>query len=94
MTGLVSIDVRPRRRRNGADHTPPGHRPRRQSFGLSVSAEGPFGNLDPTFNGNVTIAPANNPSGGILGGTTTVQAVNGVTTLRLTLTRPAAATRS
>ena len=51
-------------------------------FGLVVAAEDPFGNVDPTFNGNVTLTlPANNPGGptAVLGGTTTVGTLNGVT---------------
>jgi hypothetical protein len=50
------------------------------SFGLTVSAEDPFGNVDATFGGNVTVAMASNPGGGSLGGTTTVQAIDGVAT--------------
>ena len=49
-------------------------------FGLVVSAEDAFGNVDPTFGGNVTVALLNNLGGGTLGGTTTVTASNGVAT--------------
>ena len=51
-----------------------------QSFGLTVSAEDSSGRLDSTFTGDVSVALANNPSGGNLGGTIIVQAVNGVAT--------------
>ena len=43
-------------------------------FGLIVSAEDPFGNVDPSFGGSVTVALANNPGGATLGGTLTVTA--------------------
>jgi hypothetical protein len=49
-------------------------------FALSVEAEDAYGNVDPTFVGSVTLALASNPGGGDLGGTLTVQAVNGVAT--------------
>lgn len=49
-------------------------------FGLIVAAEDTFGNVDPNFTGNVTIVQESGPSGGSLGGTTYVQAVNGVAT--------------
>ena len=42
-------------------------------FGLVVTAEDGFGNVDPTFTGSVTLALANNPGGATLGGTLTVQ---------------------
>jgi hypothetical protein len=38
------------------------------------------GNLDPNFNGAVTLTISNNPSGGTLGGTKTVNAINGLAT--------------
>ena len=63
-------------------------------FGLVVTAEDPFGNVDPTFAGNVTLTvPANNPGGAttVLGGTTTVTAIGGVASFAnsLTLNNPA-----
>ena len=63
-------------------------------FGLVVKAVDQFGNLDPTFNGNVTLTlPANNPGGPTttLGGQTTVTAVGGVASFanNLTLNNPA-----
>jgi hypothetical protein len=48
------------------------------SFNLTVDAEDQFGNVDSTFNGNVTLALANNPGNATLGGTLTVQAEGGV----------------
>ena len=45
---------------------------------VTVVAVDPSGNQDLTFNGLVTIALAANPGGATLGGTLTVQAVNGV----------------
>src|SRR4029077_5220987 len=50
---------------------------------VQVSAQDGFGNTDPTFAGNVTVAIGANPGGGgggTLSGTTTVAAVNGVVT--------------
>jgi uncharacterized repeat protein (TIGR01451 family) len=49
-------------------------------FGLVVQAEDPFGNLDPTFGGGVNVILQANPGHAVLGGTTTVSAVNGVAT--------------
>jgi hypothetical protein len=46
-----------------------------QPFTVVVAAEDPYDNVDPTFNGNVTISLANDP-----GFTTTVRAQNGVAT--------------
>ncbi len=48
------------------------------SFGLSVSAEDPYGNLATGFDGNVSAALAGGPSGALLGGGTSVTAANGV----------------
>ena len=45
-----------------------------------VQAVDDDGNVDPNFNGAVTLIINNNPGGGTLGGTTTVNAVNGVAT--------------
>ena len=49
-------------------------------FSVTVDAPDSYGNVAPTFNGDVTLALANNPSGATLGGTLTVAAVNGVAT--------------
>ena len=49
-------------------------------FSITVDAVDPYGNIDPTFSGDVTLALANNPNGATLGGTLTVTAVNGVAT--------------
>ncbi len=58
-------------------------------FGLDVTAEDSFGNVDTSFNGNVTLALANNPVGGTLGGTVTATAVDGVATFSdLTINDP------
>jgi hypothetical protein len=56
-----------------------------QAFNLVVSAEDPYGNLDLTYSGNVTISVPNDP-----GFTTTTQAKNGVATF-VGLTLPATA---
>ncbi len=48
------------------------------NFAIVVSAEDSAGNVDPTFNGNVTLSLMNNPSGGTLGGALTVPAIDGV----------------
>lgn len=48
------------------------------NFGLQVTAHDSYGNPDPAFTGNVTIALASNPGGATLGGTLTLAAVNGV----------------
>ena len=58
-------------------------------FGLVVSAEDPFGNVDPTFDGSVAVALLNNPGGATLGGTLIVTAQSGVATFSgLTLDQP------
>ena len=49
-------------------------------FGLTVTDEYANGVVDTAFNGSVTIRLSNNPSSGTLGGTLTVNAVNGVAT--------------
>jgi predicted outer membrane repeat protein len=46
-----------------------------------------FGNLVTTANGQVTLSIASGPTGGTLGGTTTVDAVNGVATFNVTITK-------
>ena len=48
------------------------------SFGVEVSAEAPGGQVDPSYNGQVTISLASNPTGASLGGTLTVTASHGV----------------
>ena len=50
------------------------------AFSLTVAAVDPTGDVDPTFNGPVTLALANNPGGATLGGTLTATASNGVAT--------------
>lgn len=51
-----------------------------QSFGLTLTAADASGNTITTYSGLVTVQIADNPGGAILGGTTTVNAVNGVAT--------------
>ena len=59
------------------------------SFGVVVSAESPAGDVDPGFNGTMTISLASNPGGSTLGGTLTVTAVHGVGVFDgLTLDKP------
>ena len=47
------------------------------SFGVVATIEDSLGHVDPTFNGPVTLALANNPGNAHLGGTLTVNAVKG-----------------
>jgi hypothetical protein len=47
-------------------------------FGLVVSAEDGNGNVDPSFNGPVTVGLSNNPGGATLSGTLMVNAINGI----------------
>ena len=59
-------------------------------FGFTVNIETAGDTIDSSYNGNVTVAIANNPGGSTLGGTLTVAAVNGVATFEgLTLTTAA-----
>ncbi len=46
-------------------------------FAVAVAAENSNGNLDPEFNGSVTISLSSDPTGAALGGTLTVNAVRG-----------------
>ena len=50
------------------------------AFSLIVDAEDASGNIDPNYNGVVTLSLANNPSSAKLGGTLTATAVDGVAT--------------
>lgn len=50
------------------------------SFGLTVRVNDSVGTLMTSYNGNVTVSLANNPTGATLGGTVTVAAVNGIAT--------------
>ena len=50
------------------------------AFGLTISAEDPYGNLTPAFTGKVTIALKNNPDNGMLGGRLRIVARAGVAT--------------
>ena len=47
-------------------------------FEVEITAEDSYGNVAPTFNGNVTLALENNPTTGTLGGALTANAVAGV----------------
>ena len=57
---------------------PPANVPIGAVIPVTVVAEDPSGNIDLTYNGNVTISLANNAEAASLGGTLTVQAHNGV----------------
>ena len=58
---------------------PPGGIPAGSRFTVAVGAVDPYGNVDPTFNGNITVGLASG-SNGSLGGTLTQTAVAGVAT--------------
>jgi hypothetical protein len=61
-------------------------------FGLVASAEDEFGNVDPSFQGDVTVALVSNPGGDVLGGTSSTSAAAGVAEFSgLTLARAASA---
>jgi hypothetical protein len=61
------------------------------SFGLSVMVENTDGSLETSYNGDLTVALANNPGGATLGGTVTVTAHAGIATFSdLTLNHAAA----
>lgn len=47
-------------------------------FSLAVTAEDSLGNVATSFTGNVAVALSTNPSGGSLGGSLTVAAINGI----------------
>ena len=47
-------------------------------FDLYALAEDPYGNIDPTFGGSVTVALASNPGGAVLAGTLTGTAADGM----------------
>ena len=49
-------------------------------FSLVIMAEDGFGNVDPTYNSGVILAPANSPAVATLDGPITVPAVAGVAT--------------
>ena len=50
-------------------------------FGMVVDALDPYGNIDSSFNGTVSVGLAFNPNGETLGGTSSVKATAGVATL-------------
>src|SRR5262249_27806583 len=49
-------------------------------FGLIVAAEDPFGQIDASYAGNVTVALGNAPGAAALGGEVSVVAIGGVAT--------------
>jgi subtilisin-like proprotein convertase family protein len=59
---------------------PPGQVTHDLGFGVTLDVEDRYGNLETAYDGNVSIALDNNPTGAILGGTTTVTASGGVAT--------------
>ena len=59
---------------------PPGSVVISSGFGLTVSAEDPYGNVDTSFSDSVNVALSTNPVGATLGGTSTLTAQNGVAT--------------
>ena len=59
------------------------------AFGLTVEELNAQNQIDTSYNGSVTVSLANNPGDSTLGGTLTVQAVNGVATFSgLTISNP------
>ena len=61
-----------------------------QAFGLAVTVEDSFGNVETGYSGPVTLAPASNPGGATVGGTLTETATEGVATFsNLTLNQGA-----
>ena len=59
---------------------PPASTTAGNSFGLTITAEDPYGNLTPSFTSSVTVALKSNPGSGTLNGTLTVNASAGVAT--------------
>ena len=57
---------------------PPSSVPAGDPFGLTVTVEDRFGNVETSFNGSVTVAFGSNPGGGPLRGTLIATATNGV----------------
>ena len=63
------------------------------TFGLTIAVENSNGTINSSFNGSVTISLATNPGRGVLGGTLTATALNGMANFAgLTRMKPAAAT--
>ncbi|MHC5540385.1 hypothetical protein ACYOEI_19360, partial [Singulisphaera rosea] len=59
-------------------------------FSMTVTAKDASGNVDPNFSGVIWVSLATNPGNGMLSGTLSVQAVNGVATFTdLSLNKPA-----
>ncbi len=60
-----------------------------ESFAVTVDAVDASGNIDPTFEGKLSLGLGANPAGGVLGGTLTATAANGVATFTgLTISKP------
>ncbi|MHC5539046.1 S8 family serine peptidase, partial [Singulisphaera rosea] len=59
---------------------PPASATAGKGFGTTIAVEDSLGNVATSYNGKVTIALAGNPTGTTLGGTLTLQAVNGIAT--------------
>ena len=74
---------------------PPGSVGAGDDFGLVVHAEDPYGNVDPSFDGPVTVGLASSTGGGTLSGALTVTASGGVASFtNLTLDQPTTYTLS
>ena len=66
-----------------------GQVPAGTGFQIVVEAQDPFGNIDPLFNGKMSLALADNPNGETLGGTLTATAIDGIATFSgVTLDKP------
>ncbi len=88
-TNAIGVDI-PNSDQFVVTQQPPASVTAGTAFGLTVQADNSSGNLDPSFNGTVTVALQNNPGGATLGGTLTVTASGGVATFSgLTLTKAA-----
>ena len=88
-TNAIGVDI-PNSDQFVVTQQPPASVTAGTAFGLTVQADNSSGNLDPSFNGTVTVALQNNPGGATLGGTLTVTASGGVATFSgLTVTKAA-----
>ncbi|MHC5542137.1 S8 family serine peptidase, partial [Singulisphaera rosea] len=75
-----SIAVTPAATQLAITTQPPSSVKTGETFSLVVTAKDANGNVDPNYKGPVTLSLAANPGNGMLGGTLTVNAVNGVAT--------------
>ncbi|MHC5539569.1 beta strand repeat-containing protein, partial [Singulisphaera rosea] len=86
----TSITVTPAATQLAITSQPPSSVMTAQGFSLTVTAKDSSGNLDPNYNGPITLSLATNPGNGMLSGTLTVNAVHGVATFTgLSLNRSA-----